>query len=147
MLLSGQIDYNILYIASYDSDMQKCIMTVPSPSMLMYRVKLVLNNERLQRMLADELLTEMKKSGFTVADAIAKRKEILEVAIATKQLAIANRTLDSLDAKLGISDEQLKEQPLLDGSRGMFNFDHLAKVKQINYREVKQIRDSAQNPS
>ena len=146
MLLSGNIDYNILYVTSYDSDMQKCILTVPSPEQLIRRVKLVLNNERLQRMLAEELLAEMKKSGFTAVDAINKRKEILEAAIANKQLAIANQTLDSLDAKLGISDKQLLQQSApLDANRGTINFDHLAKVRQVNYHEVKQIRDSNQN--
>ena len=147
MLLSGQIDYNILYITSYDGDGQKCILTVPSEAMLKQRVKKILNNERLQRMLADELLAEMKKSGFTVSDAIQKRKEILEVAIETKQLSIANKTLDSLDAKLGISEEQLKQQPADSPNSIRFNFDHLAKVKKVDYREVKQLRDESQSPN
>ena len=149
MLLSGNIDYNILYIASYNSDRQKCIMTIPDRQQLLRRVKLVLNNERLQRMLAEELLKIMEESGFTVKEAIDYRKQILVGAIATKQYMIANKTLDSFDNKLGIGDEQLavKAQPLLKSSNGAINFDHLAKIKEVNYTEIKSLREGTQIPS
>ena len=146
MLLCGTIDYNILYIASYNSDRQKCILTIPNKQQLLHRVKLVLNNKRLQEMLAEELLAIMKKTGFSVADAINYRKQILEQAINNKQLMIANKTLDSLDNKLGIGDSQL-EQPLLKASDGRVNFDHLAKVKEVNYTEIKELRTSNEIPS
>ncbi len=142
MLLSGNIDYNILYIASYNSDRQKCIMTIPDRQQLLHRIKRVLNNERLQKMLAEELLKIMKESGFSAVEAIKYRKQILVAAIAAKQYTVANRTLDSLDNKLGIGDEQLlqSKQPLLKSGNGAINFDHLAGVKEVNYTEIKQLR-------
>ena len=140
MLLSGSIDYNILYIASYNSDRQKLIMTIPDKQQLLRRVKLVLNNKRLQEMLADELLKLMNDNGFSVADAIKYRKQILEGAIEKKQYSIANKTLDSFDNKLGIGDNQL-EQPLLNSSNGTMNFNHLANIKKVDYKEIKQLRD------
>ena len=143
MLLVGTIDYNILYIASYNSDRQQCILTIPSPQQLLIRVKRVLNNERLQTMLAKELLKIMKETGFSVADAINYRKQILIKAIELKQLAIANKTLDSLDNKLGIGDNQ-QQQPLLEANGDGINFDHLARVKKVNYVEIKQSRDNNQ---
>ena len=142
MLLSRTIDYNILYIASYNSDRQQCILAVPNERQLMKRVKLVLNNHRLQKMLAEELLKIMKDSGFSAIEAIKYRKQILVEAIAAKQYTIANKTLDSLDNKLGIGDEQLLQfkQPLLKSSNGTINFDHLAKIKEVDYKEIKQLR-------
>ena len=144
MLLSGSIDYNILYITSYNSDRQKCILTVPSKAQLLHRIKLVLNNRRLQEMLAKELTKLMEDEGFDVAKAIKYRTEILEGAIDKKQFAIANQTLDSLDNKLGIGTEQLNKnsQPLL--SKGGINFDHLTQVKAVNYTEIKEQREEKQ---
>ena len=142
MLLSGEIDYNILYIASYNSDRQQCIIAVPSKQQLLKRINLVLNNHRLQKMLAEELLKIMKDSGFNAIEAIKYRKQILVEAIAAKQYTVANKTLDSLDNKLGIGDEQLiqSKQPLLKAPDGTINFDHLATVKEVNYTEIKQLR-------
>ena len=143
MLLCRTIDYNILYIAIYNSDIQQCILTIPSPQQLLIRVKRVLNNERLQTMLAKELLKIMEKSGFSVVDAIDYRKQILVQAIANKQLMIANKTLDELDNKLGIGTNQ-QQQPLLEANSGHINFDHLAKVKKVDYIEIKELRDRNQ---
>ncbi|GAG07314.1 unnamed protein product [marine sediment metagenome] len=146
MLLSGSIDYNILYITAYNSDRQKCIMAIPNRQQLLYRIKRILNNHRLQQMLAEELLKIMEKSGFSAVDAINYRKQILTEAISAKQYAIANKTLDSLDNKLGIGDVQLiaHSQPLLKSSNGTINFDHLAKVKEVNYTEIKTLREDKQ---
>lgn len=140
MLLQRNIDYNALYIASYNSEKQKCILPIVDEKQLLRRMNKILNNHRLQKMLADELKEILETNGFSIADAIMYRKQILVEAIAKKDFTNANKALDSFDDKLGIGNNR-QEQPSTPSTNKILNYDHLARVKSINYQEVKQLRE------
>lgn len=141
MILSKSIDYKALYLASYNSEKQKCILPIVDEKQLIKRVNKILSNNRLQQMLAEELKELLEKNGFSIIDAIKYRKQILLGAISKGDYANANKALDSFDNKLGISNTS-SSQPLLPASGNSINLEHLAKVKQVNYKEIKQLRDS-----
>ena len=141
MILSKSIDYNALYLASYNSNRQKCILPIVDEKQLLKRMNKILSNNRLQQMLAEELKELLEKNGFSVIDAINYRKQILLGAIAKGDFANANKALDSFDDKLGISNVSVN-QPSPLPINGSINLEHLAKVKQVNYKEIKQLRDS-----
>ena len=61
MLLQRSIDYNILYIASYNSEKQQCALPIVDDKQLLKRVNKILNNSRLQQMLTEELKDILEK--------------------------------------------------------------------------------------
>lgn len=141
MLLQGNIDYWLLYTTAYNGKGKECILPTITKKQLSNRINKILSNNYLQQMLAEELKKILEENGFSIADAIMYRKQILLGAIAKKDFANANKALDSFDEKLGIANNK-QEQPLLPANNNPVIFGHLSKVKEVNYKEIKQIRDS-----
>ena len=146
MILSKSIDYKALYYVAYNSDKQKVTLLIDDEKQLLKRVNKILSNNRLQQMLAEELKKLLEENGFSVVEAIKYRKQILLQALAKNDLANANKALDSFDDKLGISNVSA-QQPLIAPRGDTINFEHLKTIKQVNYKEVKQLRDDNNSQS